>query len=110
MDVNEMKVGDLLKLMDAIKPKQPERRSLGLQLVVLDRGFVYVGHVTVYDGQVEIQDALNVRSWGTTKGLGELVTGPTNTTKLDKVGCVRAFEKAVIHFIQCEEKGWKKEF
>lgn len=72
------------------------------QLVVLDRGFVYVGKPTISGDMVTITDARNVRRWGTTKGLGQLVDGPTDITELDDVGVVTAPMRAVIHMIQCK--------
>ena len=110
MDLNEMKVGDFLKMVEVFRPKQAEKRDLGLQIVVLDRGFVYVGHVTLDNGECLIRDAKNIRVWGTMKGLGELVSGPTNKTVLDAVGIVRCAEKSIMHYIECEEKGWTKGF
>jgi hypothetical protein len=75
------------------------------QIVVLDRGFVYVGKVQIVDQFVNITEARNVRVWGTTNGLGELVNGPTKDTKLDQVGNVVAPLRAVVHFIACKQ-GW----
>ena len=56
-----------------------------IQIVVIDRGFVYVGR-TEWDGDMLIiRNAKNIRVWGTSKGLGELVNGPTSKTVLDPV-------------------------
>jgi len=79
----------------------------GFAIVVLDRGFVYVGDVTVEKDWCIIENAWNVRVWGTTKGLGELALGgPTKNTKLDEVGTVRAPMRAVIHVVDSEAKKW----
>ena len=72
----------------------------GFAIVVLDRGFVYVGDVECDADWCVIRNAKNIRSWGTTKGLGELVTGPTKDTVLDVVGTVRAPMRAVISVIE----------
>lgn len=79
--------------------------KIGTQIVVLDRGFVYVGKVSLNGETLTINNARNIRRWGTTKGLGELVDGPTPNTKLDQVGKVIAPMRAVIHLIQCN-KDW----
>lgn len=71
------------------------------KIVVLDRGFVYVGKVEKSAGEIKITNARNIRLWGTTKGLGELVNGPTPQTRLDDVGTVIAPERALIHMIEC---------
>lgn len=77
-----------------------------LKIVVLDRGFVYIGRYKLENDFVVIRDALNIRVWGTTKGLGELITGPTNKTILDKTGTVRAPLRALIATIDVAPEGW----
>ena len=79
----------------------------GFCIVVADRGFVYVGKMT-WDSEFAIlEDARNIRYWGTTKGLGELaLEGPTEKTRLDAVGTVRIPCRAVISIIDTEEKKW----
>ena len=78
-----------------------------IKIVVLDRGFVYVGHVEVSADWVTIQRAQNIRVWGTSKGLGELRNGPLSSTKLDNVGTVKAPTRALISLIDVEQKAWK---
>jgi hypothetical protein len=80
-----------------------------IKIVVLDRGFVYVGRVSIDEtlDMVQITNAKNIRAWGTTRGLGELVQGPLSGTKLDDVGTVRAPWRAVISFIDVEQAKWK---
>ena len=77
-----------------------------IQIVVLDRGFVYVGRCHMEGQTLIITSAVNIRRWGTTKGLGELVSGPTAKTELDAVGTVRAPERAIIHMIDVREDAW----
>lgn len=79
--------------------------SVETKIVVLDRGFVYVGKVADEGENLRITNCRNIRRWGTTKGLGELVEGPTKDTKLDVVGEVIAPKRAVIHQIVCT-KDW----
>ena len=78
----------------------------GIKIVVLDRGFVYIGHVSIEGEFIVISNAKNLRVWGTTKGLGELVSGPTSKTQLDNVGTVRAPVRAMIHMIEVEQSKW----
>jgi len=78
-----------------------------VKIVVADRGFVYVGHVTEEENYLVLTEAHNIRVWGTTKGLGELVNGATSTTKLDKVGTVRIPFRAVISVIDVVASSWK---
>lgn len=77
-----------------------------VKIVVLDRGFVYVGAVKIEGDFVNISGAKNIRVWGTTKGLGELVSGPLANTKLDPVGTVRAPIRALISLIDVDAKKW----
>lgn len=83
-----------------------DKPSGAVQIVVLDRGFVYVGNVTVEADWVLIRNAHNIRVWGTTKGLGELVNGPLSGTRLDSVGTVKAPLRALISLIEVKESKW----
>ena len=79
----------------------------GYAIVVLDRGFVYVGDCEVDDNWCVITNARNVRAWGTDRGLGQLAQdGPTEKTKLDVVGTVRVPRRALIHLIDTEASKW----
>ena len=81
----------------------------GLQLVILDRGFVYVGDVKTDSDWCVVVNAKNVRRWGTTKGLGQLaLKGPLPNTQLDDTGTVRAPMGAVISLIACNQRKWKR--
>lgn len=85
---------------DAVQSDSP------VQIVVLDRGFVYVGRPERQDDMLVIRNAKNIRVWGTTKGLGELVNGPTSKTQIDHAGTVRAPMRAVIALIDVSESKW----
>jgi len=83
------------------------KKKSRLSIVILARGFVYVGRVTTDDAWCTIADAKNVRRWGTAAGLGELaMKGPLSATIFDDAGIVRAPLSAVIALIDCEEKAW----
>jgi hypothetical protein len=86
---------------DAVAPREGD-----VKIVVLDRGFVYVGGVKIDGDFVVITGAKNLRVWGTTKGLGELVNGPLKNTVLDSVGTVRAPIRALISLIDVEQSKW----
>lgn len=78
-----------------------------LKIVILDRGFVLVGNVTVKDDWIETTNASIIRRWGTTKGLGELAAnGPLENTKLDPIGTVRSPLRALIGLVDCEAAKW----
>ena len=80
-------------------------------IIVVAKGFVYVGEVSYPSDDKEflhITNAHNIRYWGTTKGLGELCTdGPTKTTKLDFAGNLVVPKHAVISIHSINQKAWK---
>lgn len=78
---------------------------IGKQIVVVDNGFVYVGEVTIDGGFCLINEAKNIRVWGTSKGLGELRNGPTAKTTAEECGNVLIPFSRVCHFIQIS-RGW----
>ena len=60
------------------------------RIVVGDRGWVFVGDCRDHDDcTVTIENAWNIRRWGTISGLGQLVNGPLSETKKDLYGTVR---------------------
>lgn len=77
-----------------------------IKIVVLDRGFVYIGRVKIDGDFVVMENASNIRIWGTKNGLGELVNGPLPNTKLDRVGSVKAPLRALISLIDVEAGKW----
>ena len=89
------------------RPAAAGRTDHGWNIVVLDRGFVYVGAVSTDDRWLYIESAANIRRWGTTRGLGELVTGPKPETKLDPAGNVKAPLSALVHLIEVEARQWE---
>lgn len=81
----------------------------GYAIVVVDRGFVYVGNVEINPDWCIITNARNIRYWGTTNGLGQLaLCGPTKDTKLDPITTVHVPMRAVISVIDTEESKWTK--
>lgn len=110
MELDDLTLGQAKQLAQMFGAKSEAKKEHGPAIVVLDRGFVYVGeNVTTDDSWCVIANSKNIRSWGTTKGLGELVLGgPTNSTKLDISGTVRAPLRAVISIHSLSAETWKK--
>ncbi len=74
---------------------------------MLDRGFVYVGKVSRQGDDLVIEDAKNVRRWGTERGLGQLASeGPQPNTRLDPTPLITAPLKSLIYLIDCEPSKW----
>ena len=82
--------------------------SVGHRIVVLQRGWVVVGDVTIDGQELEISNARVIRRWGTTKGLGELVDGPLADTVLDDAGTVRAHVLGVVLTIDVDASKWAR--
>lgn len=77
------------------------------QIIIAQRGWVFVGDVERSGDDVTISDAKCIRRWGTTNGLGQLALhGPQKNTVLDDVGTVRLHALAVVASLDCEESKW----
>ncbi len=80
-----------------------------IKIVVLERGFVYVGRVDEEgDPVIAIFGARNITRWGTTKHLGELVSGPLENTTLGDPCTVQCRIGQIIHMIEVEQNGWQQ--
>ena len=79
-----------------------------VKIAILQRGWVFVGRFKKTGSDCILENAYCIRQWGTTKGIGELCSGPTSSTKLDACGNVRFHEMTIVALIDCEEKSWDK--
>lgn len=77
----------------------PSSSKAQVKFCVLAHGWVFVGRVTDEDDHILVlKDACVVRRWGTKRGIGQIIMGPTNDTILDPIpGDVR-FERQGILF------------
>jgi len=79
----------------------------GFAIVVVDRGFAYVGNTEISGDWCVVTNARNIRKWGTTRGLGQLaLEGPQKDTVLDAAGVVRIPMRAVISVLDTEAEKW----
>ena len=80
-----------------------------IKIVVLQRGWVMVGKLEKNGTDCKLHNASVIRSWGTTKGLGEIAGGgPTSSTKLDKCNGLVEFDSlTVVASICANEEKWK---
>lgn len=81
------------------------KKHLGIQICVIDNGFVHVGDCTIEADMLKIENCRNIRVWGTSRGLGQLVDGPLKDTKHDECGTVLVPFKRLVFFMQVS-KGW----
>lgn len=72
------------------------------QIVIAQRGWVFVGDVTRTESEVVIENAAVVRRWGTNRGLGQIASeGPTSSTILDPCPTVRIHPLSVVASMDC---------
>ena len=115
MDINEMKLSEVLELAKLFKNKKPEPKleSGGIRIVVLQRGWVAIGRFFQKGSKCYLENAATIRIWGTAgkAGLSYLAdNGPTNDTVLDKTkNRVRFHELTIVHMYDCEASVWEKE-
>ncbi len=79
-----------------------------IQIAVLERGFVYVGHFDNDGTAVTIRSARAIIRWGTSAHLGELQNGPLELTKLGRACTVRCLASQVIHCVEVDQDDWKQ--
>ena len=79
----------------------PQDSGSEVRIVIAQRGWVFVGKYSEDGDDVTLTGASVIRSWGTTKGLGELVNGPLAGTKLDKAGTVRLHKLGIVASLDC---------
>lgn len=81
-------------------------------IIIGTNGFVWAGRMSsmdTKDGFYTIYKACQIREWGTTKGLNELIAGPTNVTKLDAIGPILYLHQAhTIALIPTDKTAWDK--
>lgn len=89
-------------LGDASGTPQQDEFGSKHKIVVCQRGFVYAGDVERSGDYLVIRNAVNIRRWGTSRGLGELAAkGNQAETKADDCGTVRVHQLAVVALIDC---------
>ncbi len=80
-----------------------------LSIVILQRGRVIVGRLTLAGDYGVLTDAQCVRRWGTTDGLGQLAAqGPQENTTLDPQPVTRFHVLTSVEIIACNEAAWAK--
>jgi hypothetical protein len=96
-------------IVDGVK-YVPVCESGPIKIVVIERGFVYVGRVEVGcdTGDVTIRGARSLIRWGSSQHLGELVNGPLENTKLGAPCTVLVRGAQVVHMIEVNNDGWNE--
>lgn len=77
------------------------------QIVILQRGWVFIGDLSKDGEEFTLSNAQNIQRWGTTKGLGQLASsGPTSNTVLQPAGTVRFHELTVVARLDVDGSKW----
>lgn len=80
-----------------------------IRIIVLQRGWVVIGKYKKEGDEGILYPSAVIRTWGTSKGLPELVNGPTSQTKLDKSdGEIRFNSGSEILTITVDAIKWEK--
>ncbi len=105
-DINEVEINGIKYVRkDSVKGTEFDGP---VKIVILQRGWVYVGRFERTGNDCKLHNASCIRVWGTKYGLGELVNGPTKDTKLDPCNGVVEFDYlTVVHTITVNEAKWK---
>jgi hypothetical protein len=109
MNLDDLTLGQLKEIKAACGAKKRTRLPVdhGLQIAVLQRGWVFIGEVKQSGDDYFLERGACIRRWGTTKGLGELAAnGPTANTELEPVPQVRFHEAGKVLLIKAEETKW----
>jgi hypothetical protein len=106
--INELEVnGETYVLKNSVKA---EPKNSNIKIAILQRGWVMIGRYSEDGDKCSLENAYVIRSWGTTKGVGELaLNGKQSGTKLDKAGSVTFNKLTVVALIDCEESLWTAE-
>jgi len=79
-----------------------------LRILIIDAGWVLVGHITYTKTHMIVNNGNVVRNWGTTRGIGQLaLSGPTGDTALDPIPRTLVSRDKVIFDLNVTHKtGW----
>lgn len=107
-EINEIKINGV----DYVRKDSVQEKEItgDIKIVILQRGWVMVGRFERKVSECKLHNASVIRTWGTTKGLGEIAQGgPTPNTRLDKTHGVVEFDYlTVVATISCLENKWNK--
>jgi hypothetical protein len=107
VEANEITINGVTYIQKGCKQIYSETGDI--RIVILQRGWVMIGRYEYGEKKCKLHNAMVIRSWGTTKGLGELAAeGPKESTKLDPTnGLVEFHPLTEVATIVCNEEKWK---
>jgi len=79
-----------------------------IRIVIAPRGWVFVGLFSRRGAHCTVDGGFVVRTWGTSKGLGELaLLGPLERTVLDPAPCIELPSAGIIATLRCDAAKWQ---
>ena len=93
------------------KAKKGTAAASKKQIVILQRGWVVIGDYSLKNDECLLTDSAVIRTWGTTKGLGEIAElGPLTNTKIDRCPDLRFHPMTVIARMDVVEDKWNGKY
>ncbi len=113
IELDSLTLGDIKSLKSLFNEGSQEplkEISRGKRIVILQRGWVYVGDYFQKGHECRLENASCIRRWGTSQGLGELaLKGPLSETKLEPCPLPVEFHKLTeVASLGVIEEKWKK--
>ncbi len=109
LNVNEVELNGIVYVKKDSVSEKSSNFDVDIKIVVLQRGWVFIGRFVKEDNNCKLINAYNIRVWGTTKGLTELVNGATTSTVLDKCEGIVEFDwLTVICTITVDKTKWSQ--
>lgn len=110
MNINDLTLGQIKELQAGFgKRKKTVIDDGSIRICVLQRGWVVVGRYSQNGQECKLTDANVIRTWGTSKGLGEIASnGPiAGKTILDACPDVVFHELVGVFQMMCEKSKWQ---
>lgn len=96
--------------IEYVKAGSEEPKNSNIKIVILQRGWIVIGRYAGSNDMCSLENAYVIRSWGTSKGLGQLaLEGKQSRTELDKAGHMEFHKLTVVATIDCKEDLWNAE-
>jgi hypothetical protein len=107
MDIENLTLKQIKQLQSLFENNSKTEEDLGIRIVILQRGWVYIGKLKKKGMDCTLENAYVIRRWGTSRGLGELaLEGKKVATVLDKAGVVNYHKLTEVANIKCDESVW----
>ena len=108
MNIKELTLGQIDQLQSLINPCTNIPQNEGFCVVVLDRGFIYIGELIISKDYAIIKNARNLRRWSSNKGLMWHVENGKEDTTIDGTGKdVKLHVSKLQHWMNTDFDLWK---